>query len=244
MRLSPTPQKIAVISAEGAAGYGDFMNQIEHNPDGFAIYTMLFSASMQGDRTAPTVLHALDMVEQTAHMWDAVAIIRGGGATTDLNGFDNYDIARRVATFPLPVIVGIGHERDRTVLDEIACVRCKTPTAVAAYIIDTLRVAYTAATDRVRRIAQYGAEALRGEHLRLTNLTQTIPALAKNSVMHEQLKLNTLAQNIPNLVSTASCDSAWPCPTMPTVLAVMSMCRSLRPATICSGWRCVLKTRL
>ena len=202
LSVGMTPQRIAVISAEGAAGYGDFMNQIANNPDGFAIYTFLFPAVMQGERTAPSVLYALDLVEETMALWDAVVIIRGGGATTDLNGFDNYDLARRVATFPLPVIVGIGHERDRTVLDEIACVRCKTPTAVAAYIIDSLRVAYTATTDRVRRIAQFGIEALRGEHMRLSNISQTVPALVSNQVLRARMQLDRCAHAIPNLVGS------------------------------------------
>lgn len=202
LQLSPAPQRIAVISAEGAAGYGDFMNQITGNPDGFAIYTMLFPATMQGERTASTVISALDRVEMTRNVgkWDAVVIIRGGGATTDLNGFDNLDLARRVATFPLPVIVGIGHERDRTVLDEIACVRCKTPTAVAAFIIDALRMANTTASDLVQRIARYGTEALRGEHLRLAGLSQTLPALARNRIIREKMDLSRLSQSIPALV--------------------------------------------
>lgn len=198
--LPMTPQRIAVISAEGAAGYGDFMNQIVNNPEGFAVYTGLFPAVMQGDRTAPTVLAALDKVEFTKDQWDAVVIIRGGGATTDLNGFDNYDIARRVATFPIPVIVGIGHERDRTVLDEIACVRCKTPTAVAEFIIASLRQAYETASELVTRIARYSADAMRGEHLRLTNLSQSIPALAKNRVMRERVMLSDMSRNLPALV--------------------------------------------
>lgn len=201
LQLSPVPQRIAVISAEGAAGYGDFINQLENNAEGFAIYPFLFPAVMQGERTAASVMGALDMVERSRRMWDAVVIIRGGGATTDLNGFDNYELARRVATFPLPVIVGIGHERDRTVLDEIACVRCKTPTAVAAFIIDSLRTALTAVTDRVRRIAQFGSEALRGEHLRLANSAQTLPALASGIVMRARMQLGSLAQSIPTLVS-------------------------------------------
>lgn len=202
LQLSPAPQRIAVISAEGAAGYGDFMNQIAGNPKGFAIYTLLFPATMQGERTAATVMEALDKVEMTAATgkWDAVAIIRGGGATTDMNGFDNLELARRVATFPLPVIVGIGHERDRTVLDEIACIRCKTPTAVAAFIVDTLRMAYTAASDLVQRIARYGTEALRGEHLRLAGLSQSLPALARNRVIQEKMELSRLSQSIPALV--------------------------------------------
>lgn len=199
--LPMAPQRIAVISSDGAAGYGDFMNQLESNPDGFAIYPFLFPAVMQGERTAPTVMEALDKVEMTGRMWDAVVITRGGGATTDLNGFDNYDLARRVATFPIPVIVGIGHERDRTVLDEIAAVRCKTPTAVAAWIIDTLRIAYTVAAERVQRIAAFGADAIRGEHIRLTHLSQSLPASARNIVMRHRLKLSQLSQSLPALVS-------------------------------------------
>lgn len=184
------PQRIAVISAEGAAGYGDFMNQIANNPDGFAVYTGLFPAVMQGERTVPTVLDALRKVKMTAEMWDAVVIIRGGGATTDLNSFDNYELAREVATFPLPVIVGIGHERDRTVLDEIACVRCKTPTAVAEFIIGTLRTAYSRVTELVRRIARFSSEAMKGEHIRISNLSQAIPAYAKNCVLRHRMRLS------------------------------------------------------
>lgn len=200
LRVPYTPQRIAVISAEGAAGYGDFINQIHNNPDGFAIYPVLFPAVLQGERTAPSVMAALDLVEQTNFNWDAVVIIRGGGATTDLNGFDNYELARRVATFPLPVIVGIGHERDRTVLDEIACVRCKTPTAVAAWIVDSLRNANTQTTEIVRRIAAFGANALKGEHIRLTNLSQQIPASARNVVLRNNMRLDRLGNSIPNII--------------------------------------------
>lgn len=200
LQLPPNPQRIAIISAAGAAGYGDFMNQLNSNPEGFALYPALFPAIMQGERTASTVCDALDKIEMTLDMWDCVVIIRGGGATTDLNGFDNYDLARRVALCPLPVIVGIGHERDRTVLDEIACVRCKTPTAAAAYILDVLRNALASAMSMVRAIADYGAAALKGEHLRLANFAQTIPALAVNSISREKLRLSASAMKIPNTV--------------------------------------------
>ena len=128
LTLPTLVRRVAVISAAGAAGYGDFINQLDSNRYGFKFYPFLFGAVMQGAGTAPSVLAALERVEQTIDLWDCVVIVRGGGSTTDLTGFDNYELARRVATFPLPVIVGIGHERDRNVLDEIACVRCKTPT--------------------------------------------------------------------------------------------------------------------
>lgn len=194
--LPPVLQRIAVISAPGAAGYGDFINQIGLNPDGFVIYPMLFPAVMQGDRTVPSVLDCLDRIEQALDFWDCVVIIRGGGATTDLNGFDNYELARRVATFPVPVVVGIGHERDRTVLDELACVRCKTPTAVAAFIIDRMRDYYARVADLVRRVARYDREALKGEHMRLSNLEQTVPSLVKQKVMRERLRIRDLVAGV------------------------------------------------
>lgn len=200
--LPPVLQRIAVISAPGAAGYGDFMNQIGLNSDGFVIYPMLFPAVMQGDRTVPSVLDCLDRIEQALDFWDCVVIIRGGGATTDLNGFDNYELARRVATFPVPVVVGIGHERDRTVLDELACVRCKTPTAVAAFIIDRMRDYYARVADLVHRVARYDREALKGEHLRLANLEQTVPSLVKQKVMRERLRIRDLVAGVERGVAS------------------------------------------
>lgn len=200
--LPPVLQRIAVISAPGAAGYGDFMNQIGLNPEGFVIYPMLFPAVMQGDRTVPSVLDCLDRIEQALDFWDCVVIIRGGGATTDLNGFDNYELARRVATFPVPVVVGIGHERDRTVLDELACVRCKTPTAVAAFIIDRMRDYYARVADLVHRVARYDREALKGEHLRLANLEQTVPSLVKQKVMRERLRIRDLVAGVERGVAS------------------------------------------
>ncbi|MCM1369064.1 MAG: exodeoxyribonuclease VII large subunit [Candidatus Amulumruptor caecigallinarius] len=194
------PQRIAVISAPGAAGYGDFVNQTVNNPDGFKIYMNLFPAVLQGDRTAESVINALNMVESTIDIWDCVVIIRGGGSTTDLAGFDDYNLALRVATFPLPVIVGIGHERDRTVLDEIACVRCKTPTAVSAYITDTLRERYGHVCEIIQRIARYCSDASKGEHLRLSTITQSIPSLARNAIYREKMRLPGFVAGITALV--------------------------------------------
>lgn len=201
LRMPAVAQRIAVISAAGAAGYGDFMNQITHNPDGFRFYTFLFPAVMQGERTAQSVIAALELVESTIDLWDCVVIIRGGGATTDLNGFDDYELARTVAEFPLPVVVGIGHERDRTVLDEIACVRCKTPTAVAAFLIDSLRNAYNATLDRVNKIARYGADALRGEKYRLANIEATLPARVQTRIMRSERQLADLTHAMERAIT-------------------------------------------
>lgn len=183
------PQRIAIISAGGAAGYGDFINQLTNNTDGFKFYHILFPAVMQGDRTSGSVRSALDRIASTIDCWDCVIIIRGGGATTDLNGFDDYDLAKAVALFPIPVIVGIGHERDRTVLDEIACIRCKTPTAVAAFLIDSMRLAYQSAIDPIRKIALYASDALKGEKYRLSNFRDIIPLRAESCIAKAEKRI-------------------------------------------------------
>ncbi len=197
----PMPQKIAVISSGGAAGYGDFINQLAGNAEGFKFYPMLFPAIMQGDRTAPSVIAALDKIELAIDFWDCVVIIRGGGSTTDLNGFDDYELAKKVATYPLPVIVGIGHERDRNVLDEIACVRCKTPTAVASALCDRLRVSYSRVVDSVRRIAKYSGDSLKGEQHRLVNIESSVPAIARTRLLQASKRLDGTAHQLERAVS-------------------------------------------
>lgn len=129
-------RRIAVISSAGAAGYGDFCNQLMHNEYDLRFEIRLFPAVMQGTNVEATVLAALEAVMADAEQWDCVVLIRGGGATSDLSDFDTYALAAAVAQMPLPVIVGIGHERDETVLDFVAHTRVKTPTAAAAFLID------------------------------------------------------------------------------------------------------------
>ena len=128
-------RRVAVVSSETAAGYGDFCNQLAQS--GFAFELKLFPAVMQGDRVEESIIAALDAIAAEAGRWDVVAIIRGGGATTDLHGFDTYLLAANVAQFPLPVLTGIGHERDETILDLVAHKRLKTPTAVAAFLVES-----------------------------------------------------------------------------------------------------------
>lgn len=200
--LPPAPQRIAVISAPGAAGYGDFINQLEGNPEGFVFYPHLFQAVMQGEKTSSSVRTALEAVEMTVDLWDCVAIIRGGGATSDLNGFDDYDLARAVALFPLPVVVGIGHERDRTVLDEIAHTRMKTPTAVASFFVDTLRASFGKVQDMVDRIARYSTDRLQGEERRLANCEAMLPALADARIAAAKALLDREITRIPVLVQS------------------------------------------
>lgn len=134
----PLPEptnRIAVISSPTAAGYEDFMNQLSMNAYGFRFYTHLFPAIMQGERTEESIIAALEKIYENSHHFDAVAILRGGGATSELSSFDSYLLAASCAQFPLPIITGIGHERDDTVLDIVAHTRAKTPTAVAEFLI-------------------------------------------------------------------------------------------------------------
>lgn len=131
----PCPiRRIAVISSQTAAGYGDFCNQLEQS--GLPFHLKLFPATMQGEQVENSIIAALDAIAQEMDAWDAVVIIRGGGAVTDLNGYESYPLAANVAQFPLPIITGIGHERDETVIDLVAHTRLKTPTAVAAFLIE------------------------------------------------------------------------------------------------------------
>ena len=132
------PQKIAVISSRNAAGYTDFINHLTQNNFGYVFYTALIETAMQGNDTEAGVINALDKIASKADLFDLVVIIRGGGSQTDLSWFDNYNIAYHITQFPLPVITGIGHEKDLSVTDMVAFQSLKTPTAVAGYLIECM----------------------------------------------------------------------------------------------------------
>lgn len=199
LSLPIAPQRIALISAQGAAGYGDFINHLKGNAEGFVFYPFLFPCLMQGDRVSESIRKALKYIESTAQFWDCVAIVRGGGATTDLNGFDDYQLARAVATCPLPVIVGIGHERDRNVLDDIAHTSLKTPTAVAGFFIDRLRGAYDNVLSLTDKIRAYSTEMLRGEERHLSALQSLVPQLALRRLEEAKSSLNSISGKLPLL---------------------------------------------
>jgi exodeoxyribonuclease VII large subunit len=147
LRLPMFCQRIAVISSASAAGYGDFCNQLADNGYGLQFVTSLFPATMQGEGVEQSVIAALNQINAEWEQWDCVVIIRGGGATSDLSGFDTLALAENVANFPLPIITGIGHERDESVLDMISFRRVKTPTAAAAFLIDHLTEVYVRVMD-------------------------------------------------------------------------------------------------
>lgn len=170
--------RIAVISAQGAAGYGDFINQLYTNRLNLRFHTTLFTASLQGDNTAPSIINALEQIAASDTQFDCVVIIRGGGATGDLVAFDNYQLAANIALFPIPVIVGIGHERDVTLLDYVANMRVKTPTAAAEWLI------------------AHGAKAL--ENLRL--IGAEILDTVTNRINLASRKLELFAGQIPEML--------------------------------------------
>ncbi len=151
-RTLPWPEvawRVAVVSAGGAAGYGDFITHLYNNPSRLRFTTELFPAVMQGENAPRSIIAALESVAGRMDDFDCVVVIRGGGATGDLASFDDYDLAANIAQFPLPVIVGIGHERDVTILDYVAAVRVKTPTAAAEWLIGRMETAL----GRVREVA-------------------------------------------------------------------------------------------
>jgi exodeoxyribonuclease VII large subunit len=189
-------QRIAVISAATAAGYGDFCNQLADNEYGFRFVTQLFEAAMQGEQVETSVIAALDRINEQIERFDVVVIIRGGGATSDLSGFDTLALAENVANFPLPIITGIGHERDESILDIISNTRVKTPTAAAAFLIqhqkktlDHIESAQTAVINRTGRLL---AEA----ESRIDAFTARIPAAATMAVAHQKMRLQRLSAGI------------------------------------------------
>lgn len=177
---SLTPQRIAIISAPGAAGYGDFVRHLHSNSRRLRFSTTLFEATMQGEHTSESVIDALDRIMEHVDDFDCVVVIRGGGAVADLASFDDYDLAFNIAQFPLPVIVGIGHDRDVTVLDYVANTRVKTPTAAAEALIKRLGEALDAVLDTGNSIQSGIREAISGARQQLAYYRGVLPALAEN----------------------------------------------------------------
>ncbi|MCR4765656.1 MAG: exodeoxyribonuclease VII large subunit [Bacteroidaceae bacterium] len=190
------PKRIAVISSATAAGYGDFSNQLTNNAGGFYFHAELFAAIMQGDGVEQSILQALDRIYAREHEFDVVVIIRGGGATSDLTGFDTYPLAAAVAQFPLPVITGIGHERDDTVLDMVSHTRVKTPTAAAEYLIGKMQDVADALADLSQRLYQGATYLLTSNRERLLRLQTRIPTRAMQRITGHKLYLMNARFNI------------------------------------------------
>jgi len=188
----PRPlRRIAVVSSSTAAGYGDFCHQLGDSL--FAFETRLFPATMQGDGVEASVIAALDRIAAEREEWDAVAIIRGGGAVSDLNGFDTYLLATNVAQFPLPIVTGIGHERDDTVLDIVAHTRCKTPTAVAAFFIQTMQDELNLLLEIARRLSTAATHRLQGSRRRFETAARRLHTATLEHGSRERDRLFRLA---------------------------------------------------
>lgn len=195
-------KRIAVISAEGAAGWGDFRSQLLDNPHHLAFTLKLFPATMQGENVESTVISALERVYNQCDEWDAVVIIRGGGATTDLSGFDSLLLAEHVAQFPIPVITGIGHERDDTVIDLVSHTRVKTPTAAAEFILHHQLAQLERLNTLSAEITSRAVNLLHMHRMKLNNMVATLPAIGLKTLDVNRLALSnirsTLRQQVAN----------------------------------------------
>ena len=215
LELPPLPRSVAVISSEGAAGYGDFMQQLHHNSYGYTFRTALFQATVQGRDAEPSIISALEQIYERAAEFDVVAILRGGGSQSDLSCFDSYALASNVAQFPLPVITGIGHDRDVSVVDMVAHASLKTPTAAAEFLVEKMaeqeariEELWEALSESWRRILTecrrnlqslqvtlklYVQHYLQQERTRITTyLPQRLTQAAARSIAHRRMALDKL----------------------------------------------------
>ena len=177
LEIPALPQRIAVISSATAAGWGDFRDQLSKNIYGFQFYVKLFPAAMQGDDVERSVISALNAVAMRRDDFEVVIIIRGGGAVSELSCFDSYNLAFNIANFPLPVITGIGHERDDTVADVVAHTKVKTPTAAAEFIINKVFDTASELENLTRRMTDSIAERMNDEKVRIERMSQKLPSL-------------------------------------------------------------------
>lgn len=196
LELPLLPQRIAVISSATAAGYGDFCDQLLNNRYGFVFYPRLFPAPMQGNNAEQGIIAALDKIAEDIDNWDAVVIIRGGGATSDLGCFDTYDLANNCAQFPLPIITGIGHLRDESVLDIVAHTSAKTPTAVAEFLIHSMLTNETMITELQSSIATAIERRMENEKRRIDTLTGQIPMSTALFMQGQRHKLDLFQRSI------------------------------------------------
>ena len=199
LRIPTFAQRIAVISAQNAAGYGDFCRQLEDNDYGFRFDVQLFPAIMQGEQVEQSVISALNQIYNlhSPLNFDVVVIIRGGGATADLSGFDTLALAENVAQFPIPIITGIGHERDESILDMVANTRVKTPTAAAALLIDNLLRVLERLDDASQRISYTVNQRISNQKTKIATMTTLIPTLALRVVGDQRHRIELLENRLP-----------------------------------------------
>jgi exodeoxyribonuclease VII large subunit len=196
LEISPTPQRVAVITSSTAAGYGDFLDHLLHNKHGFVFYPHLFPAVMQGEQTEASIIAALEKIYAHRDRFDVVTILRGGGASSDLLAFDSYLLASNCTQFPLPIVTGIGHERDNTVLDYISYHRAKTPTAVADYLVSLMGETYEELLNTQDSIVAGATSALDSSKEAIQKMTLHLPLYLNKVFDRQNYALQTLATGI------------------------------------------------
>lgn len=192
------PQRLAIISSETAAGYGDFCDQLNANSRNYAFYPKLFPAIMQGMQAELSIIQALEKIYDHIDLFDVVVIIRGGGATTDLSCFDSYNLALNCAQFPLPIIAGIGHQRDVSILDMVAHTSVKTPTAAAEFLISNLVEAEDMINEFAHQLSNFASKATKNEERRLEMTRLRIKQAARTGFLKETNVLSTYLFKIKN----------------------------------------------
>lgn len=193
------PQKVAVISSETAAGYGDFMDSIHADNHQYYIYTQLFQASMQGDDSPASIIAALDAIHESDQSFDCVVIIRGGGSKADLECFNDYDLAYYITQFPLPVISGIGHERDESVVDLVAARGLKTPTAVAEFLVEKFLAFDFRLSSYRESLSKMVVQSVKLQQMRLERLAGDLSHLSLGYLRRGKENLEGLAGNLTHL---------------------------------------------
>ena len=196
LELPSLVRRIAVISSADAAGYGDFCDQLKNNRFGFSFHTQLYPAVMQGDNSAHSIIEALHSIAEQEEEWDVVVIIRGGGANTDLRCFDDYNLASHCAQFPLPIIAGIGHTRDISIVDMVVKISVKTPTAAAEWLIERVAEQVEKVGGLVLRLQRAAIGAVNKEKNRLSLYQQRLKSAIRGAVLREQGKLGLWQKTI------------------------------------------------
>ena len=198
------PRRVAVISAADAAGYGDFCHQLQSNSGGFRFHTQLFPAVMQGEQSPASIIAALQQIAATTDLYDLVVIVRGGGATTDFRNFDDYSLAFHCANFPLPIIAGIGHTRDVSVVDMVVHTSVKTPTAAAEWLIAAMQAQADRLGELQLRLQRVVQMAIRKQHSKLDALWQSLRFATQRRLHRQRTQLEfwekTIALHSPERI--------------------------------------------
>ena len=196
LQIPSLPRRVAVISSADAAGYGDFCDQLKHNRFGFKFHVQLYPAVVQGDTAARSVVQALNSIAALEEEWDVVVIIRGGGASTDMSCFDDYNLASHCAQFPLPIIAGIGHTRDVSVVDMVVHTSVKTPTAAAEWLIERVAEQVDRVGGLMLRLQRATQNAVSREKNRLLLYEQQIFNAVRGKAVRERSKLDLWMKTI------------------------------------------------